>query len=211
MQFTKRACLCVVCSHHFEMVAKLDQLFHRIEVNHKKANAGRSPRVSVAMRAPAPAAAAGGTPKHRANPSVMVVDSKQIHLAWKDNKGDDSEGSDVENAAPSAGGGAGAGAAHHRRTPTRAVSTVETDSEVRAWSAPSREDTRQLLYVVLHAADISNPAKPWRVAKLWYVCPAGCAWLFLASFWFCCLFVCFCVCVVVVLLFVCRCTESESV
>lgn len=31
----------------------------------------------------------------------------------------------------------------------------------------SRDETLQLLNVLLHSADISNPAKPWKIAKIW--------------------------------------------
>jgi len=47
------------------------------------------------------------------------------------------------------------------------LTKFKTRAQAGAFEAPDRKDVRLLLTMCLHAADVSNPAKPWHLSKEW--------------------------------------------
>jgi hypothetical protein len=132
-----------VSSHHFSMVSRLDPLFDKLEriTEANKLQAINVPQVIVLPVSPL---------NETANAAATASSSKEPE-------------SPVRPAAPSS-------SSLTTTSPSHSTAANSTSSSAAVAPIPlelTRDEITQLLNVLLHSADISNPGKPWRVAKVW--------------------------------------------
>lgn len=150
-------------SHHFEMVAKLDTVFEKLErinqSNQAAAAAAAAANAAETAAASAPAATAEGTTSAVAteSPAPAAAAAVNIHATSALPPRDDSAriraNTSMLPISPSSA--------------AVSPSAASADSSNPPALELSRDEILHLLTILLHSADISNPGKPWRVARLW--------------------------------------------
>jgi len=161
IELRKTVIACILAtdmSHHFGMVARLDALFDKLErVGEANRAAGFWGHPLASPAHAAAAAAAGSSSSSLAVPPALLRVRSRTHQQQ-----------------PLPGAASSAAAADSSTAVAASVSPSPSSSSSSATaSAPapalelSRDELVQLLGVLLHSADISNPAKVWRIAKCW--------------------------------------------
>ena len=158
-----RCILATDMSHHFDMVAKLDTVFEKLErINQNNSAAAAAAAAAKAATAATNASAAtvDGTTAVTSAESPTAAAVVDVHatspLPPRDDAARIRANTSMLPISPSSSSGA----------PSASTSSPSSDT-----SAPSlelsRDEILHLLTILLHSADISNPGKPWRVARLW--------------------------------------------
>lgn len=171
IELRKTVIACILAtdmSHHFGMVARLDGLFDKLErVGEANRAAGfwGQPVASPAHAVP-PAAAAATTGSGSASSSSSLAVPPALQRVRSRTHQQPPPGGATVSAAAVAGGSESSTAVAAPVSPSPSAAAAAAPAPAPALEL-SRDEMVQLLGVLLHAADISNPGKVWRIAKAW--------------------------------------------
>lgn len=161
IELRKTVIACILAtdmSHHFGMVARLDPLFDKLERVGEANRAAGFWAHPLASPHAAPVAGSSSSSSLAVPPALLRVRSR------------------THQQQPLPGAASATAAADSSTAVAVPVSpspSSSSSSAAAAAAAPapplelSRDEVVQLLGVLLHSADISNPAKVWRIAKCW--------------------------------------------